>query len=256
MSDNNREAGSTSSRRELLIKEQKEAAEILIDALGSVEAAAVYADVSADSLHNWRKGRTVASGLSRQKLTTAASGAPKEKFVSKRGGKRERLPDSRANLERELREFRLAPPPVRVETLRNILADSGLSVGELARELLIHENTLQNYLKESYKRLINRPTALKIVAFSKKLNASGGYLPNQERLQQALVALLGAALMQTGFNKRDYRRSIAIDRVAVITGLDARTVRRYFPPIEVKKISTSVVEAFEKAAAELGNIID
>lgn len=245
--------------RQKLLREQHIAVEKLIAECGSVEAAAAHLGVSADSIHNWRK-ETVATGLTRAKLLESVK---KEvpKAPPKRGGRQPRYdvaPDKRHSLEKYLADMRLAPPELRAATLRALLEKSKLTIAAMAREIAVHENTLKDYLNPNYNRMMSLETAAKIAEFEKKITSEGSPRAKLiERLRQALLILLGAELVEGGFQERDWRRADAAKKIGTAAGISDRTVRRYFPPFQLdnSRVPATVVEAFEKAAKELGNVV-
>lgn len=249
--------------RQKLLREQKKAVKQLINDCGSVEAAAGFVGVSPDSFFNWRSGRAVAKGLIRKKLLESMEDGKKTSSpkASKRGGSQPRFDikqEERKRQEKQLEKLGLAPPSVRVSNLRTLLEQSGLSITALARALALHENTLQNYLNPAYQRLISPSTAVRIQAFKDKIDRNlPGPSSLEDRLKLSLEKLLGAELVDKGFNARDWRRAATAKKISEHTGLHTRTVRRYFPPLNLKnrRIPPHVVEAFEKAAEELGNLL-
>lgn len=245
--------------RQKLLKEQHIAVEQLIIECGSVEAAAAHLGVSADSIHNWRK-EIVATGLIRAKLLEAVK-TDVPKTATKRGGSQPRYdvePDKRKLLEEALGDMRLAPPEIRAATLRALLEKSKLTIAAMAREISVHENTLKDYLNPNYSRMMSLETAEKIAEFEKRINSEGSPRAKLiERLRQALLVLLGAELVERGFHERDWRRSEAAKKIATVAGISDRTVRRYFPPLQLEnsRVPETIVEVFEKAAEELGNVV-
>ena len=242
-----------------MLEEQHTAVEQLITECGSVEAAAAHLGVAASSVHNWRK-EIVATGLIRVKLLESVK-TDNPKTTIKRGGSQPRYdiePDKREILEKELADMRLAPPEVRAATLRALLDKSELTIAAMAREISVHTITLIDYLNPEYKRMMSLETAVKIVEFEKRIDRDGSPRTKLiERLKQALLTLLGAELVERGFYERDPRRAAAAKKIAVAAGISDRTVRRYFPPLkfENSRVPPTVVEAFEKAAASLGNVV-
>lgn len=242
-----------------MLEEQHIAVEQLITECGSVEAAAALLGVSADSIFNWRK-EIVATGLIRNKLLEAVKKTV-PKSAAKRGGSQPRYDvesGKRQQLEKELADMRLAPPEIRAATLRALLEKSKMTIAALARALAVHENTLKDYLNPNYKRMMSLETATKIVEFEKTIESEGSPRAKLiERLRQALTVLLGEELVERGFHERDWRRAEAAKKIAPAAGISDRTVRRYFPPLNLdnSRVPITIVEAFEKAADELGNVI-
>lgn len=251
--------------RQILLEEQQIAVEVLITATGSIQAAADYLDVSVDSINRWRKEGVLAQEITRQKLLDAAKNAATGTFrqelpIRKRGGSQPRYDlksEERHDLESQLIILRLAPPEVRAATLKALLEKTKLSIPELARALGVHRNTLNDYLNPKYKRMMSLETASKIEEFERVTSSQSepeGTPP--ARLQKALTTLLGEELVEKGFHARDWRRANAAEKIAAVSGLNVRTIRRYFPPLTIndRRLPLWVVEAFEKAAEQLGDV--
>ena len=251
--------------RDELLREQQQAISLITKKVGSIEAAAGIIGVSPESLFNWRSGRHIAQGLTRRKLLkkvnelSALGAASGVDDLSARGGSRTKNKKDRRKLREKLFEMQLEPPAVRARTVSQILADSKLSQKQLAGRLAVHVNTLRDYLNTEYTSLMKLSTARKIEHLKKQLEKTD---PEEDqaavRLTKALEKLLGAKLVEEGFEKRDHRRIKVAEELSRATGLHTRTIRRHLPLIDFKKrrrFSPHVVEAFEKAAAELGNIV-
>lgn len=241
-----------------MLNEQKNAVDELIARLGTVEAVASYLGVSTDSVTHWRNRKVAAKGLARRKLLQALEDtAEMESESAAPQSGRHFSKKTRRNIETELKKLELAPPSVRAATLRELLTISGFSIAALARELKIHENTLKYYLDPECEILMTLDTARKIYEFSENLKGKPvSEVSLQARLENALRKLLGDKILKNGFYDRDIRRAIAAGKISANTNLHERTIRRYFPPLKNRRFPPAVVEAFEKAAEELGNIID
>lgn len=254
-----------------LLTDQQQAIKLIVTEFGSMERAATAIGVSSESLFNWRSGRHLAQGLTRRKLFRMLENLPRldqtdtdesVRPTAVRGGSRIISPENVKRHQKKLAKLNLEPPDVRVETVSRLLANSGLTRKLLAARLEVHANTLQDYLNPAYESLMKLATARKIKTIEKNLEKrKSGWSDNSpaERLGTALKTLLGKELVKSGFKKRDKRRIIIAEKLSRVTGLHTRTIRRYLPIIDLKinrRFSPHVIEAFEKAASELGNIAD
>lgn len=246
--------------RKILIDEQKQIIDELLASLGTVERVAEFVGVSPDSINNWMKRATVAKSLYRKKLLAAHKQLSTEKTtVPDEKRRRHASPRGKLNTtkhEKILKELKLHPPKTRVSFLHKLLDESKLSIYKFALKIKIHENTLKKYLNPEYSSPMNLETARRISEFAEDLKNNGVSADtNKERLEKALLTLLGENIFKEGFYPRDIRRAQAVEKISAHTKLATRTVRRYLPPVDNKKIPDVVVEAFEKAADDLGLIV-
>jgi transcriptional regulator with XRE-family HTH domain len=263
------EPGASEVASENAISEQQNAIRTLLGRGMSLTQVARSVGVSPASVRAWRDGRKVATGRGRVRLLGVAAticgrlDVPKTAAPPLRRGRhsaRERSLRAAA-----MKEAGLWPPEEfarRLRLLTELARRRGASADDVAAFLRVSRRTLYCYLAEGNARLPGAETLARLNLLGRAVglekdtpNAELELISLEDRFARASLVLFGLH-HYVGFLPRDPQKEQALRWLAGETGFSLRTVRRYLPIRDKnRRLSRSVVDAFEGVARRIGRVI-